>query len=64
MNEQKFIQPIAGVLIRDPVTMIHLKPEGEYKPWIAYWRGVVREGSAKAFDTMPVEASNKKESEE
>lgn len=51
----KYLRPARPeVKVRDPFTKLHLKPEGEYKEFIRYWRGAVRDGDVEAFDTPPV----------
>jgi len=55
MSDIKFLIPNPGVQVRDPLTFAPLKPEGEYKPMIRYWRGVVRDGDVQMLDDAPVQ---------
>jgi hypothetical protein len=50
---QKYLIPRPGVLVRDPDTMQHLRPEGEMKEYTSYWRGAVRDGDVFAHDSKP-----------
>lgn len=35
--ENRFLQPAPGALVRDPVSLKPLDPEGEWKPLSPYW---------------------------
>lgn len=38
------IKPKQGVIVKDPETLVSLKPEGEDKPRNAYWLRRVKDG--------------------
>lgn len=44
----RFLVPLAGLIVRDPVTLAPLQPQGEWKPWIGaegrLWRKRLRQG--------------------
>lgn len=42
--ENRYLKPAPGALVRDPVTMIPLDAEGEWKPMLSYWHRRVRQG--------------------
>ena len=46
---QRWLVPLAGLIVRDPVTKSPLAETGEWKPWVGpegrLWRKRVRRGS-------------------
>lgn len=49
MNDDRFLKPIKGAIVRDPITFEPLSQDGEVKPWGGrpgiYWRRRVNEGT-------------------
>ncbi|MBA4358044.1 MAG: hypothetical protein C0405_10010 [Desulfovibrio sp.] len=44
MLQSKVLIPRPGLVVRDPVTMAPLPPEGAAKPMNTYWRRRLRDG--------------------
>lgn len=42
---QIHIKPAAGLIVRDPISAVPLRAEGEHKPLDAYWSRRLAEGS-------------------
>jgi hypothetical protein len=46
---QRWLVPLTGLIVRDPVTKTPLAEQGEWKPWVGpegrLWRKRVRRGS-------------------
>jgi len=56
MDDQLYLKPAPGRVVRDPVTMEPLAEAGEYKPRTAYWLRRLKEGDVVA-GTPSVEAT-------
>lgn len=46
---ERFLKPLPGLIVRDPVSKVPLSEDGEFKPYIGsvgrYWRRRVKDGS-------------------
>lgn len=45
MQIQVHIKPVNGLIVRDPISAIPLRSEGEHKTLDAYWSRRIAEGS-------------------
>lgn len=57
MNDQFFIKPAPGLLVRDPETMQPLPAEGDHKPRSGYW--LRRLASGAVAEARPPKADKK-----
>lgn len=58
-----FLKPSAGLLVRDPVTGLHLAADGEEKVLTPYWLRRMADGDVveASLDATPVPSKSKKE---
>lgn len=52
------IKPAPGVKVRDPISMFHLREEGEEKPESSYWIRRLRSGDVLICEPDVVQISN------
>jgi len=56
MAERIFVKPkVEGGIVRDPLTLRQLKPEGEWKPFNTYWARRLKMGDV--VDAQPAKAA-------